>query len=133
MQETTFFSERNVLVTNARFVVNNQTYALSGITSVKIFQEPRPVTIPFLMSICGLGMIAAGSQNNRSDLMVGGVMLIALGIALGWYSKGQAHLIIHSASGEVRAITTTDAQFVTKVHDALSKAIVFRASQVAPT
>ena len=35
VQETTFFEQGNVKVTNARFIVPSQTYAMSDITSVK--------------------------------------------------------------------------------------------------
>ncbi|MFA1591936.1 DUF6232 family protein [Serratia nevei] len=35
MEETEFFRNGNVLITNARFIVGSSTYAMTGVTSVK--------------------------------------------------------------------------------------------------
>ena len=40
MQETIFFEHAGVKVTNARFMVHSQTYAMNGVTSVKSLVTP---------------------------------------------------------------------------------------------
>ncbi len=39
MEEKIFLNEGGVIVTSARFVVPSQTYAMSGVTSVKSYEE----------------------------------------------------------------------------------------------
>lgn len=40
MDERVFLEENNIAVTNARFVVSGQTYAMSGIISVESSSPP---------------------------------------------------------------------------------------------
>ena len=42
MEETTFFNEGGLTVTNSRFVVPGQTYAMSGVTSIRTEEYPHP-------------------------------------------------------------------------------------------
>ena len=54
MEETFFFNDRSVSVSNARFIANGQTYAMSGITSVKTFREDPSYQGPIILGLLGL-------------------------------------------------------------------------------
>jgi hypothetical protein len=52
--ETIFFQEGEILVTNARFVVGSQTFAMRTITSVKGEMTPANFTGAVLLILIGL-------------------------------------------------------------------------------
>ena len=76
VQETTFFEQGNVKVTNARFIVPSQTYAMSGITSVKFYTEKPSLVGPVVAFLIVLVALAGG----RNVWVVG--IPLAIGILL---------------------------------------------------
>jgi hypothetical protein len=126
-EEKSFFNEGGVSVTNARFIAQGQTYAMSGITSVKSFQEDPSRKGPIILGIIGvLGTLGAFSSNS-----VGGGIIMALlfiGGAIAWwiYQKPEYSVLLSSASGEAKALASKDGQFISNVVNALNDAIVHR-------
>ena len=118
MEEKTFLSEGGVTVTNARFIVPSQTYAVSGITSVKNSQDYPKRLYPI---VCGLfGFIFLVSAT--------GFGLFLLVIAAIWWigQKTQYHILLTTSSGEAKALSSNDGSFISKVVNALNEAIVAR-------
>lgn len=54
MQETTFFEYEGVRITNSRFIVDGQTFAMNNITSVKPMEEKPKRLLPALLIIFGI-------------------------------------------------------------------------------
>ena len=121
MEEQTFLSEGGVSVTNARFMTPGQTYAMSGVTSVKSARSDPSRKPPIIMGIIGVLALAGGGS-----VAIVGLFLIAGAVAMWFLQKPAFHVLLNSASGENTALTNKDEQFITKVVAALNDAIVHR-------
>jgi hypothetical protein len=120
MEERVFFDDGDVRVTNARFIVNGQTYAMNGVTSVKqAVQHPSRVW-PVLFGLVGLMLLIAGGSMGWG--------IIFLVVALLWWlgQKAVWIVVLHSASGEVRALTSHNRDYIHSVITALNDSIVHR-------
>lgn len=124
--ETTFLSENSVTVTSARFVAGGQTYALSAITSVHILTEPAPIAGPVIL--IGSAVVAFLAAFAGKSWEAGGIGIVLAGA--GYYvtkeSKATHFVVLRTSSGEVRAVRSTDRDFIQRTHDAVSNAIVAR-------
>jgi Family of unknown function (DUF6232) len=122
MAETVFFDENNVQVTNARFVVSGQTYAMNGVTSVKSVREiQNPSRIfPIIMGLAGLISL------QSSPLI--GILLIAAAVAI-WIlikSKTTDTVVLSTSGGEVKALSSEDIGRIQRIVTALNDAIIHR-------
>lgn len=121
MDEKTFFSSGDVSVTNARFMAKGQTYAMSGVTSVKSFRQNPSRKGPLILGFIGLLAMTGGG----GALLVG--LLIVGGAIAWWFSqKPEFSVLLSSASGEVKALASPDGDFISKVVGGLNDAIVHR-------
>lgn len=118
-QEKTFFEHGEVKVTNARFIVPSQTYAMSGITSVRFFTERPALLWPIIAFLLAL-LLLAGDGNIWS---VG--IALTVGVLL-LFRKATHHVVLSSASGETRALNSKNKDFIANVINALNKAIISR-------
>lgn len=131
MEEKTFLAEEGVTVTSARFIVPSQTYAMSGITSVKTSEDTPSKGGPIFCVGGGLFLFYAGSQSSSTDSLL--AIFIVLGIAaiivaIAWlaFQETQHHLVLRTASGEARAFSSRDGALVARVARALNDSIVSR-------
>jgi len=118
-QEKTFFEYGEVKVTNARFIVPSQTYAMSGITSVKFFTEKPSLLWPIVAFLIAI-LIGVGDGNIWSvgiPVIIGVVLLLR---------KATHHAVLSSASGETRALNSKNKEFIANVIKALNQSIVSR-------
>jgi hypothetical protein len=119
--ENSFLVEGNVRVTNARFISGGQTYAMSGITSVKrTVQKPKYGVWVFL-ALIGFVFLLAGKE-----AAIFGVLLIVVAIAVAASLKSDHFVVLHSSSGEMNALSSKDESFIQRVVEAINEAIVFR-------
>lgn len=121
MEEKTFFSSGDVSVTSARFMAKGQTYAMSGVTSVKSFRQDPSRKGAIILGIIGLLMMMGGG-----GALVLGVLFIAAAIAWWMSQKPEFSVLLSSASGEVKALASPDGDFISKVVGALNDSIVHR-------
>ncbi|TXH03234.1 MAG: QacE [Nevskiaceae bacterium] len=119
--EKTFLSEGGVTVTNTRFIVPSQTYAMSGITSVKSFEETPSRKGPIILIAIGLLAMLGGK-----DSIVVALLFLAGGIAWWVLKKAKYHVLLSSASGEAKALSSPDQAWIGRVVGALNDAIVHR-------
>lgn len=117
--ETVFFERGNVVITNTRFIVPGQTYAMSNVTSIK-HVETAPSKLP------GGIAIIAGALLLLGKIWVLAAILIAAGAILLMKAKGKYDVMLQTASGEVRAFGSSDQDLVRQIVAALNQAIVFR-------
>ena len=130
MDEKKFFEDSGVTVTNARFIVSDQTYAMSGITSVKSFRQDPSRTGPLVCGIVGLflmldGLPSGGGAGNGTVVLFGLILLAGAGIY--WFGqKTEFSVLLTTASGEVKALDSRDGAFISRVVGALNDSIVHR-------
>ena len=118
MEETTFFDQGGVKVTNSRFIVQGQTYAMNGVTSVKNGETSPSRTGSIVAVVIGIATTAAGS-------MWGLIFIIG---AIFWWVKQKPtyHILLSSASGENEALSGQDSAYIKGVIAALNDALVHR-------
>lgn len=118
MEEQTFLSENGVTVTNARFLVPTQTYAVTGITSVKNDKETPKRSYPIWCGIIGLLLLF-------SIPILGGALIV---LAIVWWigQKPRYHVFLTTAGGETKALSSQNGPFISRVVQALNDAIVAR-------
>lgn len=117
--EQVFFFENGVRITNARFVVDSQTFAMSGITSVKAAEQKPPRAVPAVFIGLGILLMAA------TDPAFGG-FFVAIGVIWAALQKSTYHVALQTASGEAKALTSKDQAWVQKVVMSLNDAIIHR-------
>jgi hypothetical protein len=130
-EERVMFGEGGVTVTSARFIAGGQTYAMSGITSVKQGVTHPPKLWPVLMILLGVLMMVAviNDTEKNSPVALGvGVSIFLLVVGFLWLrSKRPIHaVVLTSASSETKAYTSRDEAFVDRVVRAINDAIVHR-------
>jgi hypothetical protein len=118
--EKTFLENGGVTVTNTRFIVPGQTYAMSGVTSVRFERIEPKRGIPIFLVIVGLFLLAS------PEIRGFGVFLLIVGIIWLVVLKADFAVALASASGEVRAIKSKDSSFINGIVNALNEAIVYR-------
>jgi hypothetical protein len=128
--EKVFLDAGGVAVTSARFVVPGQTFAMSGITSVKHWRTPRKWLFGALLILLGLPMLITGAIMASAGASTGpltlGLILAALGAYLIWRGRPQSQVRLQSASGATQAFSSYDDAQVRSIINAITKAIVFR-------
>lgn len=121
--EKTYFSNGNVTVTNARFIVPTQTYAMSGVTSVKYQKNPPKRIWPLLLVLIGF---AAASKAGPTASIWHYLMFMLPGFVWLALQRATYSIQLSSASGESRALVSKESKFIKSVVDALNQAIVER-------
>lgn len=121
--ETTYYTNGNVTVTNARIVLPSQTYAMAGITSVK-FDKVSPNRLPPILLLIATLLFLV---NQAAHLSIWH-FLIALMPSILWLALQKTRYCVQlsSASGESRALASKDKKFVKDVVDSINKAIIER-------
>ncbi len=140
-QEIVFFEERGVKVTNIRFILRNQTYAISGINSVGSFEERRlvfefvMVVIPclaiLLLSILWVSLVC--SLLTLSD-GIGGLLFVSIVPVptlmvlkfLVRYLKPTYWIRLDTSGGRVRAFRSSNQDFIQRIVKAVNDAIIAR-------
>ncbi|MDO8892720.1 MAG: DUF6232 family protein [Sulfurimicrobium sp.] len=118
MEETTFFEYEGVRVTNTRFIVDGQTFAMNNITSVKPLEQKPNRIIPGLLILIGI-LVAINSNTDA--------LFIALIGAIWWaLQKTVYHVMLHTAGGETSALKTHQREYLQRIVTALNNAIVHR-------
>lgn len=123
MNEIVFLNESNVTVTNARFIVNGQTYALSGVTSVK---NRRHIEYPSRLIPIILGIVGIFLFLGEKPLI--GFLMIAISVLIWILNKKKITdtVILSTAGGEVEAISSENTEFIARIILALNESIVYR-------
>jgi hypothetical protein len=118
MDEQVVLEEGNVKVTNSRFMVAGQTYAMNGVTSVEQFVQKPARVLPIMIGIFGVCALAGS--------VVFGAILIAAAVAIWVIQKKTFSVLLSTASGKARALTSKDEQYISRVVAALNNAIISR-------
>ncbi|MCY1290980.1 hypothetical protein D9M69_389970 [compost metagenome] len=130
--EKLFFDAHGVKVTNARFIVSKQTYAMASVNSVKVGvtnQTPSKSGAAISCIVGGL-MLLMASSNLRElwGLAVVGAGALSAGVL--WLRsikpKFEYKLILTTSSGETTALSSFSESDIRVVETALNDAIIYR-------
>lgn len=126
MEEKIFFDQNGVTVTNTRFISSGQTFVMSNITSVKNLIETPPKGGPLIITAIGVIIALAGLSNSSFGAVITGAIIGAIGIL--WLNalKPKYYVALSTASGETRALTSEDKDYIETIVTALNSAIVHR-------
>ena len=126
MKEKTFFEYEDVKVTNARFIIGAQTFAMSSITSIKTVTDKPSKFWGIVILVIGLLTVALGLHKTAIGVVtVGGLLVVASTFHL-YRQKTAYHVILNTSGGKTKAFTTYQSNYLTKVVGALNEAIVHR-------
>jgi len=119
-EEKTFFQYEDVTVTNTRFMVGAQTFAMSNITSVKASKQDPNRLWPIVLIVIGvLAMVGDGSVAVVGIFGGSGVIWLVM-------QKTMYHVMLTTAGGETSALRSEQKDYIEKVVKALNDAIVSR-------
>jgi Family of unknown function (DUF6232) len=119
MEEKFFFNSSNVSVSNARFMVRGQTYAMNGVTSVKQTVAHPSRVGPIVLGLISLLVAFVGS-------LVFGILGLILAVVWWINQKSIWYVILSSSSGETRALSSSDRGHIDGVIEALNQSIIYR-------
>ena len=107
-----------------------QTYAMSGVTSIKkIVKRPSKVGPLVTMALGAVMAIVSSIDGHVRDgdtVMVFGIVFFLLGLLILLMSKSIHAALIHCASGETQAFPSKDEALIQEIMEALNRAIVIR-------
>jgi len=118
MEEKVVFENDSVKVTNARFVVDGQTYAMNGVTSVRRFEKSPARALPIIVGLIGLA--------STGGSVIVGLLILAAAAGIWVSQKTEFSVLLSSSSGEARALSSKDASYIDQVVEALNTAIIQR-------
>lgn len=118
-EEKTFFQYEDVTVTNSRFMVAAQTFAMSNITSVKASKKEPGRMWPIVLIIVGVLVLAGGGTGA-------GLIIAGAGVVWLFVQKTMYHVMLTTAGGETSALSSNQREYIEKVVQALNDAIVAR-------
>lgn len=120
MEETMFLEAGNVSVSNSRFIVNGQTYAMSNVTSVKTGVEEAKKGVGIIIGLIGL-FVLFGAKS-----ILWGIIIIVVGVLAFMGAKNKYSVILSTSSGENKALTSEDETYISNIVSALNESIVSR-------
>lgn len=122
-EETTFFQSGDIAVTNARFVVGAQTFAMRGITSVQGVKRSAGYAAPIIMAAFGLALVV-GFFVGVAGLGVFGLLILAADIWLFTRRRPIFAVVLRTAGGELTAYESKNRDQIASIIDALNQAII---------
>ena len=122
-QETSYFQSGDITVTNARFIVGAQTFAMRGITSVEGVETPASYIWPIILCFFG-GCTALNVFTGSFGVGLFGVLILAAGIWLATRRKPTFAVVLRTAGGEVTAYKSTKREDIAQIIRALNEAII---------
>jgi hypothetical protein len=125
MQEEEFFSSENVSVSRTRFVAFGQTYAMSGVTSVRVGEIKPSMGFPIIFGFLGCFFCIMGIKSSMLMLVLGVVLFVLAGLIIN-AQKTEYTVQLHIASGEIPALKSPSKEYIDQVVQALNDCIVAR-------
>lgn len=123
-KEQVFYHKGDVMVTNTRFVVPGQTFAMSGVTSVRSSEGRKDIN-PAILIIPILGLIGTFIVGGTIGNILLTLSLLVM-VLTSVIRKKLYHVSLTTSSGEQRALMSPDRTYVEEVVSALNQAIVHR-------
>ncbi len=126
MSEKEIYSDGELRITTHRFICPKSTYAVSNIASVKMEREPvgRGCAIVLLLIACVISVLGISGKVEIKGEITGGAILVSAVLLLAVLCfKDKYHVVVVNNSGEAKAVTDTDKQYIERVVNAVEEAI----------
>lgn len=130
--EKTFLQTSQVVVTNTRFVVGRQTYAMAAVSSVRVDSRNMTPsnTVPALIVIVCAAWLLGAFFSMSSVVLNYLIPLIGLIIGVIWWrsikKKFEYQLVLTTTAGEKSALKSFTEADIRSVENALNQAIIYR-------
>ena len=122
MNEETLYNANGVTVTTTRFEVPGRMFAMASISGVRIKRTSFSI-IAVTAILIGAAVMFVG-RFQTTAIAAGGVFaLVGLGMS---HLSQRSILFVTTSGGEVKALTHSNAKFVSRVESAIKKAITAR-------
>lgn len=118
--ETTFYQDSSVTVTQSRYITQSKTYAMRNISSVHIFEIEKSKAPPILFILLGIPFLFSG------EIFWIGLILIILGLLIFFTIKNEYSVRISTNAGEANSIISKNKEYIKKIVNALNDAIIHR-------
>jgi hypothetical protein len=131
-EERVFFDDDGTYVSNTKIVIGGTTYATANITSVSKNSTPPSTGCAVALVVLGATGVLAGLllmtdnfSNGIAPLLIS-LVIAGLGVLWNRSLKADYHVVLRSASGETRGLTSKDQARVDRVVSAIGDAITSR-------
>ncbi|QIY91829.1 DUF6232 family protein [Chryseobacterium gallinarum] len=118
--ETIFYKDSFVTVTQSRYVTQSKTYAMRNISSVHVFEIIKSKSKAIILLILGLLLLLS------KDLFWVGIILSILGAWWLFTLKNEYAVRISTNAGEANSIVSKNRDYIQKIVNALNDAIIHR-------
>ena len=125
-EETVYYQDEKVRITNSRAVIGDKTFAMANITSVAAEVTRGNYLLPVLLLPAGLCTASIGLLSDEQSIFVVGIIFILAAFAVSGQAKNRYSVTIGSASGESNALTSTDKDYISDIVEAMNEAIIQR-------
>ena len=132
MEEHIFFEDKNTKITNTRFVVSNQTYAMSSVNSVKVIANDITPSKNGAMIVGVIGILFLAMHISNAPSTLGGYVFPTTMLAWSTYwlksikTQYEHIIVLTTSSGEMSALKNNDEVYIKNVEKSLIQAIVHR-------
>ena len=116
MDEQIFFNNNGVKVTNARFIVDANTYSIRNITSTAAWSQSQKWIFGAILILIGLAFLKEATGV--------GVFLFLIAAVVLYLGRPVHYVRLHTSGGEVKAVKSYDLEYVRQVVQALNEAII---------
>lgn len=123
MEENIFFKNETVTISQNQFIVENQTFALDNVTSIKIETSPPSRRVSGNTAIIGALCLSL----DELFFMLGFVLLAVAGY-LWKIGKPKHSIILNTSAGEKQTLVSDDEEYIKQVFAALNAALESRES-----
>jgi hypothetical protein len=122
-EERTFFGQGDIQVTNARFVVGAQTFAMRNVTSVAMRRRAPNTTAGGLLA--GSGGLMALIGFNSSSFIAGSIGIAMFAGGIWWIvaMKDEHEVVLTTSAGEVSAYKSMDKDLIARIVKALNDSL----------
>ena len=123
MSEEVILKGAGVMVSNSRVILGGTTYSLRNITSVRTSKSRPSYAGPTVLVLLAAVCLFSAMGGDSTGALIFGIVALILGVIWATQLKPIGNLIISSASGEVKALTSKDLTYVQKIARAINDAI----------
>ncbi|MBE4950612.1 DUF6232 family protein [Chryseobacterium culicis] len=118
--ETIFYHDSSIKVTQSRFITYSKTYTMRNISSVYIFEIIKSKNKALLLIILGFLLLFS------KEIFWLGIIVLILGFWWIYTIKNEYAVRISTNAGEVNSIVSKDKDYIQKIVNALNEAIIHR-------
>lgn len=122
MGETMFFERRELSVSDARFIVEGQTYPISSVTAAKLEVNKPSRWTAILFGVIGLGAYLV----ETPAAIILGFVAMAVAIMMAASKKKEFAVVLDTPSGASQAFTSTNREYVELIVGAINQSILHR-------